>query len=259
MLFLRAGVPLLLAFAAGTWWLSDETRRDAIVATVADAKDSFETRPEFMVHLMAVRGATDALAAEIRAEVPLELPTSSFDLDLAEIRDRVIALDPVKTATVRIKPGGVLEVEVERRMPVAVWRHRGGVSVVDVSGVRLRDIDSRMDRKDLPLIAGEGASGHVSEALALHAAAAPLGERLRGVVRIGERRWDIVLDRNQRILLPETEAVQALERVIALDGAQDILSRDIARIDMRLGARPTVKMSEYATDEWWRIRQASGQ
>jgi cell division protein FtsQ len=259
MLFLRAGVPLLLAFAAGTWWLSDETRREAIVATVAEAKDSFETRPEFMVHLMAVRGATDALAADIRAEVPLELPTSSFDLDLEDIRDRVATLDPVKTAAVRIKPGGVLEIDVERRLPVAVWRHRGGVSVVDITGVSLRDIDSRMDRQDLPLIAGEGASAHVGEALALHAAAAPLGERLRGVVRIGERRWDIVLDRGQRIFLPETDAVQALERVIALDGAQDILSRDVTRVDLRLGARPTVQMSEYATGEWWRLRQASGQ
>ncbi|MGA9412746.1 MAG: cell division protein FtsQ/DivIB [Roseobacter sp.] len=259
ILFLRAGVPMLLAFAAGTWWLSDETRRATLVDTVVEAKARFETRPEFMVHLMAIDGATDALAQEIRAEVLLEFPLSSFELDLGAIRDRVMTLDPVKTATVRIRPGGVLQVDVERRRPVIIWRDHAGLSLVDAEGFTVRGLSRRMNRPDLPLIAGQGATDHVPEALDIYKAAAPLGDRLRGVVRVGDRRWDVVLDRDQRILLPEDGAVEALERVIALDGAQDILSRDIQRVDLRLGARPTVQMSEYATDEWWNIRQISGQ
>lgn len=259
ILFLRTGVPLLLAFAAGSWWFSDETRRAALIDTVAETKARFETRPEFLVHLMAIDGATDALAQEIRAEVVLDFPVSSFDLELSEIRDRVMMLDPVKSATVRIRPGGVLQVDVERRSPAVIWRHHAGLSLVDAEGVALRNVEKRMDRRDLPLIAGRGATDHVPEALALFKAAGPLGDRLRGVVRVGERRWDVVLDRGQRILLPETGAVEALERVIALDQAQDILSRDIQRVDLRLGARPTVQMSDYATKEWWTIRQVSGQ
>ena len=259
ILFLRAGVPMLLTFAAGTWWLSDETRRATLVDTVVEAKARFETRPEFMVHLMAIDGATDALSQEIRAEVLLEFPLSSFELDLGAIRDRVMTLDPVKTATVRIRPGGVLQVDVERRRPVIIWRDHAGLSLVDAEGFTVRGLSRRMNRPDLPLIAGQGATDHVPEALDIYKAAAPLGDRLRGVVRVGDRRWDVVLDRDQRILLPEDGAVEALERVIALDGAQDILSRDIQRVDLRLGARPTVQMSEYATDEWWNIRQISGQ
>jgi cell division protein FtsQ len=99
----------------------------------------------------------------------------------------------------------------------------------------------------------------VKEALDLYLAAAPLGTRLRGIQRMGERRWDIVLDREQRILLPETGALQALERVIAIDIAQDVLSRDIARVDMRLGARPTVQMNPSATSAWWDIKSLSNQ
>ncbi len=259
ILFLRAGVPMLLAFAAGSWWLSDDTRRTALVGAVLEAKASFETRPEFMVHLMAIDGATNALAAEIRAEVMVAFPISSFDLDLEAIRDQVSALAPVNSASVRIKPGGVLQVDVVRRTPVAVWRNRDGLSLVDATGAQVRGLERRMDRSDLPLIAGEGAAHHVEEALQLYQAAAPLGDRLRGIVRMGNRRWDIVLDRGQRILLPEDGAVEALERVIALDEAQDILSRDILQVDLRLGARPTVQMSIYATDMWWNIKEVSGQ
>ncbi len=259
LLFLRAGVPMALTFALGTWWLSDEPRRAAIWEAVAEARASFETRPEFMVQLMAIDGAEPALAQEIRAVVPMDFPLSSFDLNLEEMRSRITALDPVQSATVRIRPGGVLQVEVLPRTPVVIWRSRKGLSLVDVTGVHIGPIAKRNERPDLPLIAGVGAPSHIKEALNLYRAAAPLGDRLRGIARIGDRRWDIVLDRDQRILLPEDAPVNALERVIALDGAQDILSRDIRRVDLRLGARPTVMMSEYATKTWWDIRQVSGQ
>ena len=73
-------------------------------------------------------------------------------------------------------------------------------------------------------------------------------------MRVGERRWDVVLDRDQRILLPTEAPVRALERVIALSEAQDMLERDVAVIDMRLADRPTLRMTAEATENWWRIR-----
>ena len=105
------------------------------------------------------------------------------------------------------------------------------------------------------LFRSEGADAHVAEARALLSAAQPLNDRLRGLVRVGMRRWDLVLDRDQRILLPPQDPVRALHRVIALDGAQDMLERDVAVVDMRLGARPTLRMTEAAIQDWWQIRQ----
>ena len=80
------------------------------------------------------------------------------------------------------------------------------------------------------------------------AAAGPLIDRVRGLVRMGERRWDMVLDRDQRILLPGGNPVSALDRVIALNDAQDMLNRDVAIVDMRNADRPTLRMNEEAAD-----------
>ena len=77
------------------------------------------------------------------------------------------------------------------------------------------------------------------------------GDRLE---RIGERRWDVVLDRNQRIMLPEKGAVHALERAIALDQAVDMLGRDIAAVDLRLPRRPTMRLNAGAVEEYTRIK-----
>ena len=248
-LALRAGVPLCLTLAFGTWYLSDDTRRGAIEQAVAETRASIETRPEFMVNLMAVDGAKDELATYIREILPLDFPVSSFDLDLDAMRVKVAEIPAVKTAAVRIRPGGVLEIDVEPRKAAVLWRNGESLSLVDESGYFVAAATSRHARPDLPLIAGEGADAHVVEALSLIDAAGPLGKRLRGLVRMGERRWDVVLDRDQRIMLPVTNPQRALEWVIALEGAQDILSRDVARVDMRLAHRPTIQMTTLAAEE----------
>jgi cell division protein FtsQ len=255
LLMLRAGLPFALTLAAATWWLSDPDNQTAIRDTVADARAAIEQRPEFMVNLMAIDGGDAELAERVRTAVPLDFPISSFDLDPDAIRARILEMPPIKQASVRIRPGGVLQIDLTPRVPVAVWRRPEGLSVIDDTGTQVATIDRRAMFPELPVIAGEKANAHVVEALDLIAAGAPLGDRLRGLVRLGERRWDVVLDRNQRILLPATGAVQALERVIALDGVEELLERDIARIDLRIAGRPTVRMNATATEEWWRIRQ----
>jgi cell division protein FtsQ len=121
--------------------------------------------------------------------------------------------------------------------------------------MRVARIFGRADRPDLPIIAGEGADEAVPEALELIAAAGPLAARLRGLVRMGERRWDVVLDRDQRILLPEGDAVRALERVIALDKAEQLLNRDVLAVDLRNAARPVLRLAPPALVK---LREAQG-
>lgn len=242
----RIGVPLILiASIAGSWYSKPENRA-ALAATIAETKQSFQQRPQFMVQSMNIAGGDLASMAEVAAHLPSEFPVSSFDLDLEKIRADIEALDPIKSASVRVGQAGVLEVRLIPRVPVALWRDGATLQLIDADGVISGTIAARAERLDLPLIAGDGAEEALSEALALFATSGPLLERVRGLVRMGERRWDMVLDRDQRILLPAEGPVAALDRVIALNDAQDMLSRDVAVVDMRNAERPTLRMNEEA-------------
>jgi len=221
---------------------------------VAELKRQVEERPEFMVHMMAVENASSAVSADVREVLSLDFPISSFDLNLDGLRGRVEELDAVASAAVQVRGGGVLTVTVTERVPVAVWRSDDGVQLIDPTGQRVVGLASRVERPELPLVVGKGADAAVAEALALFAASAPLKERLRGFLRVGERRWDVVLDGDQRILLPVTDPVAALERVMAMDAAMDVLARDVAVVDLRLGHRPTLRMRANAVEELRRIR-----
>lgn len=251
---LRVGLPsFVLAFGCGLF-LSDEGRREALSDGIAGMVYTFQHRPEFMVNLLAVDGASDELAETARRVLALSLPMSSFDIDLEAERAKLETLDAVAHAELRVRPGGVLQVTIAERLPAVIWRMDTGLALLDDEGRRVQAIDTRLDRPDLPLIAGDGADAAVPEALDILAAAQPIIGRVRGLVRLGERRWDLVLDRDQRVLLPERGAVRALERVIALDQAQDLLARDILAIDMRDEHRPTLRLSPVALGELRRIK-----
>jgi len=242
----RVGLPLLFISLVGGAWFANPDNRAEVAAVIDDTKQTFQQRPQFMVQAMNITGAGSDVTAQVSALLPNSFPVSSFDLDLEVMRSKIEALDAVKSASVRVGQGAALEVRLIPRVPVAIWRDGQDLRLIDADGVQSGFIFARADRLDLPLIAGDGAEEHIAEALALFSRAGPLQERVRGLVRMGERRWDMVLDRDQRILLPSEGSADALDRVLALHAAQDMLTRDVSVVDMRTAQRPTVRMNEEA-------------
>lgn len=245
---LWVGLPVGIVVGAVALFLADGENRAAISEGVAEIRAEIEARPEFQVTVMDVEGASDVVRDEIRVTLGLELPMSSFDLDLKEMRARIEALPPVAEADLRINSGGFLSVRVVERQPALVWQTRDGMVLIDDEGHFVAGLETRAPGAPLPMIAGEGADRVVDEALSLHAAAAPLGDDLLGLARMGDRRWDVVLRDGRRIALPETGAVAALDRALALEDVADLLSRDILRIDLRNPDRMTVQLGPDAVE-----------
>jgi cell division protein FtsQ len=252
---IRVGVPLALIAVIGLSWSSHDANRELALSKWQEMKQTVQHRPEFMIASLDVTGTDDALTAQVLTSLPVVFPVSSFDLDLEAMRVTVETLPSVRSARVRLGDAGVLMVDVTQRVPVALWRDGNDLRLLDEEGTFAGLVSSRTDRLDLPLIAGAGATAHMEEALALFRNAKPIAGRLRGLVRMGDRRWDVVLDRDQRILLPAENPVAALGRVVVLHQARDLLDRDVATVDMRNANRPTLKMNKEAADAFRRVSQ----
>lgn len=246
-------LPVTALLAAALLWLTAPAQRTMFSEGWRDLRAAVAARPEFQIHGIEVTGASAPLNLAVQALFPEGFPVSSFDIDLPALRRAIEGYDAVARAELRVA-GGRIEVRLTERDPAVLWRTPDRLLVLDNSGRRIAVLADRAVRPDLAVIAGEGADAAVPEALALLAAGAPLAERLRGLERIGNRRWDVVLDRGQRILLPETGAIAALERAIALHQAQDLLNRDILALDFRNG-RPVARLGTEAVPELRRIRQ----
>lgn len=252
--FCRTGLPALAILGALAIWASNPSNIRAVTDWAAEIKRGIEARPEFQVNVIGVEGTSPVLADEIRIVLGIDLPVSSFDLDLDMLRGRIEALPGVASATLRVRGGGYLSVEITERQPALVWQTRGGAVLIDESGAFVAALQDRPETGALPQVAGEGADLAASEALSLLAAASALGQPLRGLVRMGERRWDLVLADDRRIQLPSANAAAALDRFIAMDAAQDILARDVLRVDMRNPDRLSLQLGPEAMDQMRRMR-----
>ena len=255
----RRIVRVYLPICAATWIAVTAFNNDAIRAAAYDtwlgARNSVAARPELKVEMLSMPDASDNLQAQIFAVADIDLPASSLDIDVMQIKLAIEGLDAVKTAEVMILPGGTLEIRTTERVPTMVWRDGETLRLIDDEGKRVAQVARRLARPDLPLVVGDGADRVVPEIHAMIEVLGPVTDRVRGFVRVGERRWDVVLDRGQTIMLPETGGVTALRRVMAFQSTQALLDRDVEIIDMRNGDRPVLRLTENAIDQL-RIQRA---
>lgn len=234
-------LPLTAVAVAGWLVVSTDRLRLALQAEAAALIEYIAAAPEFAVRAVEITGAPPDLKAAIERRIGDLAGHNSLTLDVDALHTEIAAIGAVDAATVFLSPAGVLEISVERRVPVALWRDaRGVLRLIDADGVAILDVSSRIVYPDLPLIVGEGAEQAVDEALAIFAAVPALAPRVRALVRIGARRWDVALPRF-RVLLPEIRPAEALQGAMALHYADALFDRDLTAVDLRVPARPVLR------------------
>ena len=246
---LKASIPVMGLCTIGIYLATNQQLRDDWSNRMIETRKTIETRPEFMVNLMKIQGVSPEIQEQVRTASGISLPLTSFDLDVLILRKRIEALDQVKSASLHLRSGGVLDVTIEERKPAILWRTLDGIQILDANGVRAGVVKSRLDRPTLPLIAGDGANLKIDEALHILKTAEPIKDRVRGLLRVGDRRWDLVLNRAQTIQLPAENPIAAVQRLIAWQSTQAVLSRDVTVVDLRNPARPYIRLAPNAIDQ----------
>ncbi|MEX2519284.1 MAG: cell division protein FtsQ/DivIB [Paracoccaceae bacterium] len=242
--------PIVIAVASIGWAAAQPQIRADVVELTAMVRSAVSERPEFAVRRIDVRGnnLTPEVAQEVRASLSPWLGASSLAADAAEIRAAVGQIGWVESAGVRLSAPETLIVTVRERRPVAIWRRGEALTLLGAAGEHIAPLAARAERPNLPLIAGDGADRAVADALAVIAAAAGVGPRLRGLVRVGERRWNAVIQDGPLVMLPALRAPDAMGYLAALDAGENVLSRDVTHVDLRLADRPTLRLSAEAME-----------
>ncbi len=237
----------VLGLALFVWMLSsNEALRTVVQEKFNDVRASVAARPELTIESISIPVGSVDLVRQIDGVIDLALPVSAMNVDLEAMRQVVQNLSAVKSATVQLSSSGQLVITIEERIPRMVWRNGNRIFLLDETGIRVAEVPRRAVRIDLPLVIGGGADVAINEARLLYALAAPLEERIRALVRVGERRWDLVLDGDQVIKLPEFGAQEALRHVIAMQTSQQIMDWNLSIIDMRDPSRPLIRLNDAA-------------
>ena len=247
-LILTLGIPSLVIICGTLVLLLNINLHENIEALKKDLKHALVERPEFMIKVASVDGASDELAHEIREIMPLNFPVSYFDLDIKYLHKVLNDIPAVASAAIKVTVSGVLQINISERIPAFIWRKDDVISVIDEKGKFIRLATSRLDYPELPLVIGEAANLSIADISSLMEDNQYFLEQVRAFVRVGERRWDLVLDNNLRIMLPQTEFLAAFDRLMLMNHTGSLFSNQLSTIDMRLVERPTVRVGAVSVD-----------
>jgi cell division protein FtsQ len=206
---------------------------------------SVTARLGFAVDQVRVSGNKETSEIDILERLDLDGWTSLVGFDADAARRRIAELPWVKVAAVRKVYPDALEVRIEEREPFAIWQHGSQLAIVERSGNVIAPFNGGRHAV-LPLVIGYGAAEQAADFVGKIRQHPELAARVKGFIRVAERRWDLRLENGITIRLPESGEDAAIAEVLRLDREDGLLSRDIAAVDLRLEDRLVVRLTPEA-------------
>lgn len=197
----------------------------------------------FMVANIEVNGGKRLAEKDILKILGLDARSSIINFDVDEARSVLEQQAWIQSADVqKIYPNRV-RISVVEREPYAIWQHDGVMDIIDGTGRVIVPFQAGLVQ-NLPLVVGQGAQDAAKLFIQSLSVCPQFRDHIRSYVRVGDRRWDVILDNGMRIMLPEKGAVERLIFLTKTGVLEDLFSRDILSIDLRLSDRITVALSD---------------
>lgn len=168
---------------------------------------------------------------------------SLVSFDAGQARRLLEGMNWISAASVQRKFPNTLEISVTEREPFAIWQNGGTYNLIDRAGVTMGGLEL-LGQSHLMLVTGEGANLGAQQ-LVNHLEANPeLMKKVSAAAMVGKRRWTLYLVNGVKIALPAEGVPEALTKVSELDASQNILSKGIREIDLRIAGQMTVAIAE---------------
>ncbi|WP_375610521.1 MULTISPECIES: cell division protein FtsQ/DivIB [unclassified Bartonella] len=203
----------------------------------------------FVVTHVDISGNKRLAKQDIFKILKLDVAPSIFTFDVERARSLLEKQPWVQSANVQKIYPNRMRISIVEREPYAIWQHDGIMDIVDNTGRVIVPFKGEIVR-DLPLVVGQGAQNAAKVFIQALSVYPEIYNRVRAFVRVGDRRWDLVLDNGMRVMLPESGALERLSSLVSSGTMQDLLSRDILSVDLRLADRITVSLSDETLERY---------
>jgi cell division protein FtsQ len=165
-------------------------------------------------------------------------------VDLAGTRAELMKLGWIADARVSRRLPDTLVVDIVERRPTAIWQYEHRLALIDKDGVVIAPVDDRF-MPDLPVVVGPGANTKATALAALLDGAPSLKPLITAASWQGDRRWDIIFQSGEKLMLPEgdAEAAKALAYFATEDRRARLLGKGLVSFDMRDPTKTVVRVS----------------
>ena len=154
-------------------------------------------------------------------------------INITEMKDRINKLPWVKSARIERHFTNKISLTLFERTPMARWQTNRILKLIDVHGDVIPIVDlTRFS--NLPIIIGKNAPKIAGQILNTLSNEPHLFRRVKSLTLVSDRRWDVQLDNQINVHLPEKNPGKAWAHLATVEQGHNIFGDQVQGIDMRL-------------------------
>jgi cell division protein FtsQ len=196
----------------------------------------------FRINDIRISGEHEVSKIDVLSHLDLGPEKSLFSFNVHKARKTLKEISWIHDVTVAKSYPDTLVVSIVERTPFAIWQRGEDLRMIARDGNEITVFEDRF--AGLPLVVGPGADDSAADIISLVSRYPSIASRIKAYVRVGSRRWNIVLDNAVTVMLPAQNVEASLVELVALEREFSITERAISRLDLRLNDRITVGLSE---------------
>lgn len=167
-------------------------------------------------------------------------------INITEMKDRINKLPWVKTARIERHFPNKISLTLFERTPMARWQTNRMLKLIDVHGDVIPIVDlTRFS--NLPIIIGKNAPKIAGQILNTLSNEPHLFRRVKSLTLVSDRRWDVQLDNQINVHLPEKNPGKAWAHLATVEQGHNIFGDQVQGIDMRLENQLIIKIEKNKT------------
>jgi cell division protein FtsQ len=242
---LTAAAAAVFAVVAPIYWAISSGALMAAIERAHRGMLDLTAQSGMALREVRVEGRGETAIADILTAVRANRGDAILGIDIDGVRQRLEDLPWIVSAGVERRLPDQLIVQVTEAEPMALWQRNQKLFLVSRKGDVIETANLAKYAK-LLIIVGDEAPKRAQDLFDILAQEPELREHVTAAVLVGKRRWNIRMDNDVDVKLPEEGAGDAWRRFADLNRQDDLLDKDIAIVDLRQPDRIVVRQAHPA-------------
>lgn len=186
----------------------------------------------FALNTIILQGDKNTPLEDIGNAIGVKKGCSVFEVDVKKVKERLESHIWIKSATVERRLPDKIHIAIVERVPVAIWQFRNKLYLVDSEGNRIVEYKNQ-DFGDLLHVIGQDANVYAKTLVEDLNRYPSLASRVKSATRYGKRRWDLEIEQNITVKMPEMKFQDAYKYLKSLYKAKKLFNQDYEILDLR--------------------------
>ncbi|WP_316352984.1 cell division protein FtsQ/DivIB [Candidatus Trichorickettsia mobilis] len=199
---------------------------------IADNIYEFTADLGFTLENVLIEGQHNTSSSDILSALNADKGTPIASIDLKKVQDNLERNRWIKTIIVERRLPSTIYIAILERIPIAIWQNNKQLFLIDDEGFVITD--QHIDNfNNLLHVVGVDANIYTNKLLEDIAQHPEFSTKIVSAVRYGERRWNLNLQQDIIVKMPEAGFDQAFNYLAELYKAQKLFDQNYKIIDLR--------------------------